>query len=274
MSAIADYSAYKQAFGESPVMMATLRSIATNSSSPLFAPLPLVVPTNSVGLSSADSLLLPAPAWPGSFSSQAWLAEAVVGGFGTTSGTAVRSIIWLADFLVQSGGMSGTVTTEQTTGLPTVALSRYTNGDGIMAALIVYTSLGSTATTATLNYTNQSGTAGRTSQPIVVPASAPARVILVFCLQDGDTGVRSVEGLTLAGSTGTAGNFGVLLFKPIAMLGGTCAEGIDRAPTREMLLSGGAMAEILQGACLSALSTYVSSSGNPVVTVQLRVIMA
>lgn len=274
MSAIANYSAYKQAFGESPVMTGTLRSIVTNSSSPLFAPLPLVVPTNSVGLSSADSLLLPAPAWPGSFSSQAWLAEAVVGGFCTTSGTAVRSIIWLADFLVQSGGMSGTVTTEQTTGLPTVALSRYTNGDGIMAALIVYTSLGSTATTATLNYTNQSGTAGRTSQPIVVPASAPARVILVFCLQDGDTGVRSVEGLTLAGSTGTAGNFGVLLFKPIAMLGGTCAEGIDRAPTREMLLSGGAIAEILQGACIAALCSFVASSGTPVLTAQLRVIMA
>lgn len=274
MSAIADYSAYKQAFGESPVIMSTLRGIATNASSPLFAPLPLVVPTNSVGLSSADSPLLPAPAWPGSFSSQAWLAEAVVGGFGTTSGTAVRSIIWLADFLVQSGGMSGTVTTEQTTGLPTVALSRYTNGDGIMAALIVYTSLGSTATTATLNYTNQSGTAGRTSQPIVVPASTNPRGVLVFCLQDGDTGVRSVEGLTLAGSTGTAGNFGVLLFKPIAMLGGTCAEGIDRAPTREMLLSGGAIAEILQGACIAALCSFVSSNGTPVLTAQLRVIMA
>ena len=274
MSAIANYSAYKQAFGESPVMMGTLRSIATNTGFSFFAPPPLVVPTNSVGLSSADSPLLPAPAWPGSFSSQAWLAEAVVGGFGSTAWIAARSLIWLADFLVQSGGMSGTVTTEQTTGLPTVALSRYTNGDGVMAALIVYTSLGSTATTATLNYTNQSGSAGRTSQPIVVPASAPARVILVFCLQDGDTGVRSVEGLTLAGSTGTAGNFGVLLFKPIAMLGGTCAEGIDRAPTREMLLSGGAIAEILQGACLSALFSFVASSGNPVVTVQLRVIMA
>jgi hypothetical protein len=143
-----------------------------------------------------------------------------------------------------------------------------------MAAIIVHSALGSTATTATLNYTNQSGTAGRTSQPIVVPASTSARGILVFCLQDGDTGVRSVEGLTLAGSTGTAGNFGVLLFKPIAMLGGTCAEGIDRAPTREMLLSGGAMAEILQGACLSALYTYVSNSGSPVITAQLRVIMA
>ena len=274
MGEIADYSAYKQAFGESPVMMATLRSIAVNSPSPLFAPLPLVVPTNSVGLSSADSPLLPAPEWPGSFSSQAWLAEAVVGGFGTNSGTAVRSVIWLADFLVQSGGMSGTVTTEQTTGLPTVALSRYTNGDGIMAALIVYTSLGSTATTATLNYTNQSGTAGRTSQPIVVPASAPARLILVFCLQDGDTGVRSVEGLTLAGSTGTAGNFGVLLFKPIAMLGGTNAEGVDRAPTREMLLSGGAIAEILQEACLAVLYTNIPNSGSPVITAQLRVIRA
>lgn len=274
MSAIADYSAYKQAFGESPVMTATLRSLSSGTGSPLYTPSPLVAPTNSVGLSSADSPLLPAPAWPGSFSSQAWLAEAVVGGFGSAIGYTARSIIWLADFLVHSGGMSGTVTTEQTTGLPTVALSRYTNGDGVMAAIVVYTSLGITATTATLNYTNQSGTAGRTSQPIVVPASSAPKGVLVFCLQDGDTGVRSVEGLTLAGSTGAAGNFGVLLFKPIAMLGGTCAESIDRAPTRDMLLSGGAIAEIQQGACLAALFSFITSSGTPVVTAQLRVIMA
>ena len=138
VSAIADYSAYKQAFGESPVMMATLRSIVSNTGSPLFAPLPLVVPTNSVGLSSADSPLLPAPAWPWQF-----LVTGMAGRGGSwwirsASRDAARSVIWLADFLVHSGGMSGTVTTEQTTGLPTVALSRYTNGDGIMAALIVY----------------------------------------------------------------------------------------------------------------------------------------
>ena len=50
---------------------------------------------------------LPAPEWPNSFSSQAWLAEAVVGGFGSSYGIAVRSLIWLADLLVHSGGMSG-----------------------------------------------------------------------------------------------------------------------------------------------------------------------
>lgn len=274
MSAIADYSAYKQAFGESPVMVATLRGASLSTNFPLGASPPLVVPTSAVALFSDNSPLLPAPMWSDTFSSQAWLAEGVVGGYGSSSGNAARSVIWLADFLVHSGGMSGTVTTEQTTGLPTVALPRYTSGDGVMAALNVYTTLGSTATTATLNYTNQSGTAGRTSQPLVVPSGVGAKTVIIFCLQDGDTGVRSVEGLTLAGSTGTAGNFGVLLFKPIAMLGGTCAEGIDRAPTREMLLSGGAIAEILQGACLSALFSFVTSSGNPVFTVQLRVIMA
>lgn len=274
MSAIADYSAYKQAFGESPVMVATLRGVSGSTNSPLGASSPLVVPTSSVALSSTNSPLIPAPAWPGSFSSQAWLAEGVVGGFGSASGNAARSVIWLADLLAHSGGMSGTVTTEQTTGLPTAALPRYTSGDGVMAALNVYTTLGSTATTATLNYTNQSGTAGRTSQPLVVPSNIGAKTVIIFCLQDGDTGVRSVEGLTLAGSTGTAGNFGVLLFKPLVMLGGTCAEGIDRSPTREMLLSGGAIAEILPGACLDALYTQVTSSGAPVITAQLRVIMA
>ena len=116
-------------------MMATLRTIANNSPSPLFAPLPLVVPTNSVGLSSADSPLLPP---------QNGLAVFVTGMAGRGGSWWIWFDLWdcgsvgnlACRFLVQSGGMSGTVTTEQTTGLPTVALSRYTNGDGIMAAPI------------------------------------------------------------------------------------------------------------------------------------------
>lgn len=274
MGAIADYSSYEQAFGAAQVMVATLRGVSVSSNSPLGASFPLVVPTSAVALSSSNSPLLPAPAWPDSFSSQAWLTEGVVGGFGGSPGSTVRATIWLADLLAHSGGMSGTVTTEQTTGLPTAALPRYTDGEGVMAALNVYSALGSTATTATLNYTNQSGTAGRTSQPLAVLSSVSARTTLIFCLQDGDTGVRSVEGLTLAGSTGTAGNFGVLLFKPIAMLGGTSAEGADRAPTRNMLFSGGAIAEIKPGACLDMLYSNTTSSGSPVITAQLRVIMA
>jgi hypothetical protein len=36
-------------------------------------------------------------------------------------------------------------------------------------------------------------------------------------LQEGDTGVKSVESLTMAATTGTAGNFGVVLVKPLAL---------------------------------------------------------
>ena len=184
--------------------------------------------------------------------------------------TAVRSLIWLCRFLVQSGGMSGTVTTEQTTGLPTVALSRYKRRWRHGRPYCVFGAR-STATTATLNYTNQSGTAGRTSQPIVVPASAAARILFLFARWR--YGVRSVEGLTLAGSTGTAGNFGcycsnrsrcsVGLVPKVLIVRrhGRCFvwRRYGRDPAR---------------ACLSALFSFDGQAAEPSSHCQLRVIMA
>lgn len=132
--------------------------------------------------------------------------------------SSVSQLRVLIDRLVDTAGLSGTVTTAQTTNLPTPALTRYTSGLGVMAALQVYSSLGATPQTATISYTNQAGTAARTSKAIEVPASAGAGRLMVASLQDGDTGVRSVEEVLLSGSTGTAGNFGVTLFKPVMTL--------------------------------------------------------
>lgn len=129
--------------------------------------------------------------------------------------------IIIVDRLSHQGGLSGNINTLQTTNLPTAALTRYTSGDGVMAALEIHAFLG-TATTATCTYTNQAGTTGRITQPIAISGSSNGRgdnnSFLIFNLQAGDTGVRAVADVTLAASTGTVGNIGVTLFRPLLIL--------------------------------------------------------
>jgi len=120
----------------------------------------------------------------------------------------------LADRLVETSGLDGTVTGAQT--VNSVALpSRATGGDGVELWLECYTALGSTAqTTVTASYTDQAGNTGHTATLIGgVPATLTAGQMVPFALVAGDTGVRSVQSVTLGGSTGTAGNFGITLLK-------------------------------------------------------------
>ncbi len=161
----------------------------------------------------------------------------------------------LADILNQSGGLNGTLTTEQTTNLPTAALTRCTSGEGVMAGLLITTTLGSTGTTFTVRYTNQAGTSGQISTATAIGGSGfrEAGAILPVPLAAGDTGVRSVEGVTLAASTTTAGAFGVVLFKPLAMIALNNFEG---AHVVDAVSSGGfigALAQAEPGACISLL---------------------
>lgn len=123
----------------------------------------------------------------------------------------------VCDRLCHQGGLDGTVVSTQTTNFPTATLPRYTDGVGVMAAVEVITAIGTTATTYSISYTNSSGTSGRTS-PLQTIGGASDRGVQLFVLtplQIGDIGIRSVESLTLTGTTGTAGNMGVTLFKPL-----------------------------------------------------------
>jgi len=126
----------------------------------------------------------------------------------------------VADRLCHSGGLSGIVTGAQTTNLPTAALTRYTSGDGVMLGITLYGAVGSTATTITATYTNQAGTGSRVTPTVGFGGTGFREVDRLFLLplQEGDTGVRSVESVTIAASTATAGNFGVTLFKPLYVL--------------------------------------------------------
>lgn len=139
---------------------------------------------------------------------RAWLrrfnVSGVVGG--------VAASIALVDRLAHMGGLDGTLTTAQTVSTP--ALTRFTAGAD-MAAVEIYTTIGTTATTYTCSYTNQAGTAARTSIAASIGTTSfnAARSVLPIPLASGDTMVKSVETITLAASTGTAGNFGVTLYK-------------------------------------------------------------
>lgn len=171
-----------------------------------------------------------------------------------------QSAIFLCDRLIQTGGLDGTVTSAQTTNLPTPSLpSRATGGAGVWAALEIYTAIGTTSSTATMSYTNSAGTAGQASQVVKI-GQAPDNVgkkFIIVPLAAGDTGVRSVESVTLSGTTGTAGNFGVTLFKPFW---GCLPLGTDPAYVDAVTAFGCVMPSAPDDACLMYLCSAPGGS--------------
>lgn len=172
----------------------------------------------------------------------------------------------VVDLLNISGGLSGLVTTEQTTGLPTAPLTRYPSGEGVFAGLIIWASIGGTVATASINYTNQNGISERIS-PLAFFSSVsssdrnPGRIFLMP-LAFGDTGVQSVKSVTLFGSTGGAGNFGLILFKPLSMIAlGTGPNTLDAVSSAGFV---GSLSTIFPSACLSGILS--PGTGNQVVS--------
>lgn len=132
----------------------------------------------------------------------------------------VTGSIIVYDRVGHQGGLDGTVTTAQTTNLPTSALTRRTSGVGVEAWAEIYTQIGATGTTATISYTNQAGTSSQTSPAFTFGGTGfrEAQRILPLPLASGDYGVRAVANCDLVASTATAGAFGITLAYPIAIL--------------------------------------------------------
>ena len=187
---------------------------------------------------------------------------------GSVSTLTAGGVYMLIDILSHQGGLSGTTTTAQTTNLPTAALTRYTDGKGVMIGLTVYTQIGATLTTAIVTYTNQAGTGSRVSPlfPIGGTNYREANRMILVPLQYGDTGVRSVENVDLTATTGTAGAFGVTLFKPLAMF---AVDEIGKMNDCDFVTGRliGGIADVT-GACL-VLATI--SSSNATITSCMRV---
>lgn len=145
----------------------------------------------------------------------------------------------LVDRIIQNGGLSGTVVTAQNVNTPALPALRIpsgvsTDGRGLLWGLEWYVDTGVTAVTATISYTNQAGTAGRTTT-IAVPVTCRAgRFMPITALQAGDLSIRSIETVTLSATTGTAGNFGVSCYCILGSMRVPVANVPD--PAKEALL--------------------------------------
>lgn len=174
-------------------------------------------------------------------------------------------LIWLVDRLSHQGGLDATVTSAQTTNLPTAALTRYTSGVGVYAALEIYTQIGATSTTVSISYTNTAGTAGQVS-PLISFGNGnyrEAQRFMIVPLVAGDLGVKSVESVTVTATTGTAGNFGVTLFKPLYPMIVPSASSTypPGTPWNPILSVGWNLPAIANDACLMTLIGPASGQG-------------
>ena len=128
----------------------------------------------------------------------------------------------LADRLWHNSGIVVTTTTAQTinsAAWPARDAAGSTNGEGIHVALEVSTATTNAGaiTNMTMSYTNQAGVAGRTATMSSFPATAVAGTFAPFILQAGDTGVRSIQSLTL-GTSLAAGTVHLVAFRIITSL--------------------------------------------------------
>lgn len=173
------------------------------------------VPTTAVVMTNADA---------GALKQTTAAASAKKRLLGMTACGLVAGTIVLYDRLVQHGGLSGTVTTADIatnlSGGTTPALTRQTTGVGVEAWAEIYTSIGSTATTWKIKYTNTTPTAAQVSQLITFGGTNALEKsrLLPVALASGDKGVTSIQGSTLTASTLTAGNFGHTLAFPLVSL--------------------------------------------------------
>lgn len=193
-------------------------------------------------------------------SAQKWL-------LGINSGCVGAGTLFLHDRLWQQSGFSGTVTGNQTI---TSSLSRYTSGSGNQIWIEIYTQIGVTGTVISASYTNQDGTAGKITPAKVIGATnnREAQRLIQLPLASGDTGVRSVDVINMAVSTGTAGGYSLLIIHPIT----TVPIGLAGVGSVRDLISGlpGVM-EILPNACLM-LSWYANTVAVPQVFGSLHMI--
>ncbi|MBI4935851.1 MAG: hypothetical protein HY828_18370 [Actinobacteria bacterium] len=115
-------------------------------------------------------------------------------------------------------GWSVTTTTAQNTTTPAALTRPDSTGEGTEAWLEVLATMGAGAATPVLSYTNQAGTAGRTTGTMGYNSAAIIGSMYNFPLTAaGDWGVRSVQSLTLSVSM-TSGTARVMILRRLATI--------------------------------------------------------
>lgn len=138
------------------------------------------------------------------------------------SATATQAgLLLLCDRLWHNGGFTITSTTAQTVNsatFPARDIDGSSNGNGVLLGLEISAAAGAAAPTITVGYTNQAGTGSRTGTNSFATANSPgAGVFFPIGLQAGDTGVRSVQSLTLSASW-LSGTMNLVAYRPLAAL--------------------------------------------------------
>lgn len=126
----------------------------------------------------------------------------------------------LIDLLWVNTGLVVTTLTAQAitpVALPARDAAGTTNGDDVQMGLLVTgaTTNAAAITNCTASYTDQDGNAGATATMASFPATAVAGTLVPFQLATGDTGVRSVQSVTL-GTSLVAGAVSLVLFRIVA----------------------------------------------------------
>lgn len=139
----------------------------------------------------------------------------------------VAGFSMLLDRLWHNGGYDVTLLTAQNSTTPTWPSRCPTSGTddtpattglGVMLAVEVSVVTGVGTPTITIGYTNQAGVAGRTATNVIATvATAAVGATYLIGLQAGDTGVRSVQSLTLS-ATWTSGTIHLVAYRMLAML--------------------------------------------------------
>ncbi len=165
-----------------------------------------------------------------------------------------NGMLYLCDRLWHNGGYTITSTSAQNITSPTWPSrcptsftddTPATTGYSVLLGLEVSVATGAGTPTITVSYTNALGTAGRTAtnvQPTV--ASSSAQTFYQIGLQAGDTGVRSVQSLTLS-ATWTSGTINLVAYRILQAM--TCIA--DGSPTSKDWFTGGGP-RVYDGACL------------------------
>lgn len=173
--------------------------------------------------------------------------------------TAAPLTILLLDYVGFYSFIDESVLDEQTLD-NTVPLPRYADGKGLMLMPVVVA--GHTGgQTFTVNYTNSDGVAGRVTPAVRMSTQIVNGTILhsqtagatyanngpLLPLQIGDSGVRSVQSVTIGG-IGDVGLFALVLVKPTASI---TLRGIDAPTEVDYLTDRASIPEILDDAYLN-----------------------
>ena len=133
----------------------------------------------------------------------------------------IAGTLMLVDRLWHNGGFSITTTTAQTVNsatFPARDADGSTNGKGVLVGIEVSAACGAAAPAPTLTYTNQAGTGSRTASLWFPTANSPAiGSFFPFGLMSGDTGVRSIQSLTL-GTSWVSGTINLVAYRVLASL--------------------------------------------------------